>query len=138
MQLIHRTTSPTRQIYKISIYKKQQPLSAIYFQLTSHHTLHTHTIKMSAIVLNRVAAPATKVVAMRTATFSTSARALKPAAESLSSSAAAPAASSSWWSNLSPKTRTYIKAGLAVSFVTDAIVLYEYPGIIGLGKKSEN
>ena len=93
---------------------------------------------MSAIVLNRVATPATKAVAMRTATFSTSARALKPAAESLSSSATAPAANSSWWSNLSPKTRTYIKAGLAVSFATDAIVLYEYPGIIGLGKKSEN
>jgi hypothetical protein len=93
---------------------------------------------MSAIIISRFTTPATKVIAMRSAAFSTSARTLKPAAESLSGSAAAPTANSSWWSNLSPKTRTYIKAGLAVSAVTDAIVLYEYPGIIGLGKKSEN
>lgn len=88
--------------------------------------------------MSRLSAPAAKAMAMRSAAFSTSARTLRPAAESIHGAAATPAASGSWWSNLRPQTRTYIKAGLAVSAVTDCIVLYEYPQIIGMGKKSEN
>ncbi|OAA59958.1 hypothetical protein ISF_05969 [Cordyceps fumosorosea ARSEF 2679] len=86
-----------------------------------------------------------RATARRAATFCTSSRSMKPSADSHAglglgggSSASTPAAGSSWaWRNLSPKTRQYVKLGAATCAATDAAVLYNYPGLVGLKKASE-
>lgn len=42
-----------------------------------------------------------------------------------------------FWKSLSPRTRRNAGCFLAVCAATDAVVLYAYPEMVGLGKKKE-
>lgn len=78
---------------------------------------------MSVIIASRISVPAYKVA-------NTS---LSPIARGVSTSTTASSSGApGFWKRLTPTTRRNVKIGAGLCFVTDAFVLYKWPGVFGL------